>query len=603
MGKHITPNTAEEAFNRLARIKFEEAKSLIPQHAMHRFILFFEALRLRDYWALFQPTDEGTKKEQSPFKSYAEWGFNLTCATLFSSLEGTTGIPITHSSDSLRKHASSIIMTFGQHVLLKRLACMLKHEFMHAYKEDSGYTIRSANHTQSQFIDILEFSKLETLEQSLEVGSTTLNGWNIIDEKEIKEVWSKEGSYLLKPNREPLNHWVKDDIESKMLPLIHPWDSGYGIMMGYGAIEEVDNHFLAKAVHLVEEWRREAGLHPTTRLGNITGAELTVVATFIISLHLKHAEFAIIAAKHRPDISTPLSLTIWEPREELESAISVYSGWALKRIKRILDFLIFKAEDANFLPNHTGPLMPLLYELGNGYVVRPISSLSNNPFLVVSKVLQWRNPNIQNFILEPREDWMRSEVYALFSGTRYRCVEGNIKVRDGKTIATDIDGAIYDTTTGELALLQLKWQDYFTNDVKELMSKSKNYVEAMHSWTDKINKWLNKSNKDDISKSLRLKLNPAYSISKIYIFGISRTWTRMEGFGISLNDPILAHANWPTFVRIRNQIGPSKHVISDIHLALKKQENDTIQIQPIPHTLKVGECEITVEDLWLATTT
>ena len=49
----------------------------------------------------------------------------------------------------------------------------------------------------------------------------------------------------------------------------------------------------------------------------------------------------------------------------------------------------------------------------------------------------------------------------MFSGVKYITIDGNIKLRTGKKIVTDIDAAIFDRTTGELAIFQIKWQDFF----------------------------------------------------------------------------------------------------------------------------------------------
>ena len=55
--------------------------------------------------------------------------------------------------------------------------------------------------------------------------------------------------FALRPDK-PLERWHREDIESLMLPLVKPWDTGRGVMVSYGARPEIDAHFMAEAVQL-----------------------------------------------------------------------------------------------------------------------------------------------------------------------------------------------------------------------------------------------------------------------------------------------------------------------------------------------------------------
>jgi len=49
------------------------------------------------------------------------------------------------------------------------------------------------------------------------------------------------------------------------------------------------------------------------------------------------------------------------------------------------------------------------------------------------------------------------EIYALFQGTWYKRIDGNVRISSGNRILTDIDGAVSATVNCELALFQIKW--------------------------------------------------------------------------------------------------------------------------------------------------
>jgi hypothetical protein len=65
---------------------------------------------------------------------------------------------------------------------------------------------------------------------------------------------------------------------------------------------------------------------------------------------------------------------------------------------------------------------------------------------------------------EPREGWMISDLCHLFMGARYVRIDRPTLLRRDDMDVTDIDAAVFDLTTGDLALFQLKWQTFDTDD-------------------------------------------------------------------------------------------------------------------------------------------
>jgi hypothetical protein len=55
---------------------------------------------------------------------------------------------------------------------------------------------------------------------------------------------------------------------------------------------------------------------------------------------------------------------------------------------------------------------------------------------------------------------------------------------------TDIDAAVLDRTTGDLALFQLKWQDFRGATTRQTISRAKNFVGQVQKWAENTTTWI-----------------------------------------------------------------------------------------------------------------
>ena len=593
---HLNQKQIYEEFQALAQEELNGALAVIPSDPIHRLLIFIEAVRVLDCWAVSNSLIE--QQDESHFE-IIRWGWNLAAKNLFSSLQNFAGFPLADSTDQSRAFTQNLLHQFGRSVLMKRAAEMIRLGYLIAERIEGGFIVRSADKTSSQFLDELEFSRLETLEDTLNNPAIQSFGeWELFDKDNQAFPLNRIGNFFGRNREKPLSHWKRDDIDALMLPLIHPWDSGHGIMMGYDAIPEVDFHFLSEAIGLVEKWRDEAGIHPNVKLEEISGSDLVMIVTIIVSSYIKHVKFASLAAKEMPEISIQQSLTIWKPLKELEQSIIDFGEFDQALVKKALRAITMRADELSTFDEHTPFFMPLLLDLGNGLVLCPISSLIRNPFHSIAILQGLRFLETKKWISEPRENWMRTDLYALFQGTRYQCLDGNIKIRDINTIITDIDAAIFDRLTGELALFQLKWQDYSTNNIRQLRSKASNLTNDLDEWADKVIVWINQNGVKGLVNSFRLKLAGSESVTSCYLFGLSRSAARMQSFGFETRSESLAIANWPQFMRTRCEVGPAVRVFSELHKTLRCRMNEAAKIQPLSIIVQVSGNSVTFEGLW-----
>jgi len=193
---------------------------------------------------------------------------------------------------------------------------------------------------------------------------------------------------------------------------------------------------------------------------------------------------------------------------------------------------------------------------------------------------------------------MINELYHLFLGNRYQCSTGATMLKRGGKILTDIDAAILDRTTGELALFQLKWQDWDTNDVRMQRSRAKNFVEDTDKWADRIQGWIREFGTNALAKALQLKLANRIEITAVRLFALGRSASKFRSYGFESKISDLAACTWPQFVRLRQEIGPALNVIRDLHEAAVREQFRTIKLKALPHEIKVGPTLIEFENFW-----
>jgi hypothetical protein len=234
--------------------------------------------------------------------------------------------------------------------------------------------------------------------------------------------------------------------------------------------------------------------------------------------------------------------------------------------------LTVSAEDAERIFSEVTPVLPFFLDLGNGMVFRPISCLNTNPFGTFKIIAQWRNPGALNQISKLREEWLRNDLFSIFGGRRYVCVNGGIVIKEGKRVLTDIDAAIFDRTTGELALFQLKWQDYNTDNVKQRASRARNFAVDVDAWAESVGRWLVEQGPVGVAQAMRLNVKGGELPTSAYLFVLSRSVARTQAYGHPIKSPWLSAATWPQFRRLRGELGPAPFVFSKLHEILREEE-------------------------------
>lgn len=588
---------ASETLAELARLFFLKLDSKLPESEPDRKSLLLNLIRTIDFLTIQQASNNF---EDSLIASNLVLlnGWNELLSKMLGQFSNGA---IYNTEFTFDVYQSLLHLThlYGRASTVKMVSDAVRFGECKAKLEDKTWRISRAKDISDPFIsDRNEFTKSDALKKIFDESNEDINGWTIVND--TNEALKDIGSFHQRSQEFPGRSLYRDDLDERIACLVRPFIINSGTMTAYDASPETDAHFIAQAVELSHNWLGEAGLHPEAVVGGCKISEVLKITLLIVSLHLKHIHFCVVASKKYPEISLPQSLSIWTTRQELVESIFALSDENLttELISKVLDIITLREGDAVNLYNHPRVFIPLLIDMGDGMLLRPVSSVARNPFETIKAMMHWRFPNATNLLAAPREDWLRTEIYGMFRGNRYFCVPGNVKLRSEGKILTDVDGAIFDVTTGELALLQLKWQDYSLANEKELRSRAKNLSSEMDVWAEKVYKWIHKSSVLDVAKSFKIPLNRSYPKS-IYLFGVSRSVARTQGYGAIAEHGAVALCNLGQFSLARMEIGPVQSVLGAMHERLFSEMDALTNFQTLPtEFLAIDDFTINLPDFF-----
>lgn len=532
--------------------------------------ILIEAARVIDYENVLMGSSED-ESHHLPYPAFdvMSRGWNPLLHYALPRLPKTVGIPIQESTATTRSHARSLLHAFGKCAVLQKAAEMALHGLLTGNETEGGLSLKfTVGDDSDHFLDQLE---AEALERAFgDADSVT------IDSMSTAEV---------------------NDLTAS---LVFPFETGRGTMVGYDADPRLDAHFINLVGKRALEWRAEAGLHPDVQTDELNGADVAAVVMMLASFYLKHIWFVGVGSRRLSGINYCMSLTIWKRPHELVESISSFTGIDTARVHSAFRAIVVTRHDAEYFGAEATPFMPMLLEISEGYWLAPVSSIFRNPFTAIRMLNEFRNPATVQSVRKPREQWMISELYALFEGTRYQVVELPTRLkRDGKLV-TDIDAAVLDMTTGELALFQLKWQDFGSNQLRAIRSKAKNFVERVSLWADQVEAWIEEFGEAELCRTLKLKLPKGAVPTSVKMFAIGRSGARFTSYGFALTNEHIAACNWNQFVRLRYEVGPAERVLSEIHDRVFSERSRVAPRRPLPYSFEIDGRMICFEDMWSA---
>ncbi|WP_341236214.1 hypothetical protein [uncultured Sulfitobacter sp.] len=562
-----------ERLNRLSEQELATFISLIEKMPDEEVAVFtIEACRALDYWLVHGTfSDDSRQKLSEQDLNIVMRGWNPLMSSVLKRIGKFHGIPLLGSTHQTIRAATSELHRLGRHILLRKTAELVGRGLAcgKSTSEQISIWLNYAGDSDL-FLDQIEDDRLLELSESVKQGPS----------------------------------WLDTALESHKIPnlqqaldaIVFRYETTRGTLVGYKSTPEIDDHYGAVVLDHVLSCRDKSGFHPEARINGVSANDVTQVVHLLVSSRLKHLQLVAAGKRRWPDINYWMSLSVWKPKGEVVALLSGASGIDPIIVSIIVDLLTLKPDSAPDLSSDVDPVVPLFIKISDMYLLEPVGALFLNPFDVIQRINA--DQKTRQALMEHREGMMLANVNGLFQGTRYDCIDTPVRLRREGRALTDIDGAVLDRTTGDLALFQLKWQDFKGATTRQTMSRAKNFVGQVQKWAEDTAAWISSNGTEELLKSLRLRKPPGIEAVSVRLFVIGQMGARFGSYGHKVEDSRLAAATWPQFVRLRYEIGPVSSVFRSLHSAIIAESTGKVSVHPMPFDLETCGTVVQFENLW-----
>ncbi|WP_170381967.1 hypothetical protein [Ruegeria atlantica] len=528
------------------------------------------ACQALDYWLLVDNFLEDAKSSLSvPDMSLVSRGWNPLLKLLQGRVGKQTGVPVSSVGSKQFQASTTLLHQLGRSVILKKTAELVRHGNFSA--EHSGQEIRvrmllsTENDLFSDRIDDFKWRDLEQRKKKLEI------------ERKLLTVWQQE------------------DIQEEMSQVVHPFKMPHGTIVGYATTPEIDEHFASLVLPQVSEWQRQSGLFPQARIRGLKGADIASILGLCMSSRLSHSQLVAVGKKKFDEVNYWLANTVWKPKSEIVSSLANFANLDPFIVSTIVDRSTYGVAPNVDLSSDVTPVCPPFIKISKEYLLEPMSFLFSNPLDTFKKLNN--DAPTKNSVRIHREAQMAEEIHNLFEGNRYRRLQSRARLkRNGKTI-TDIDAAVLDVMTGEIGLFQLKWQEFNGANNRQQISRSRNFVDQVDTWSSKVQEWIVLEGTERLLKSLQFPVVNT-TPNNVYLFAIGQQAARFSSFGFPQRNSNTAPATMNQFVRLRLEMGHVQNTVAELFKRIRSETRSSPILTPIPYNMTSGEYSIHFEDMW-----
>ena len=377
---------------------------------------------------------------------------------------------------------------------------------------------------------------------------------------------------------------IGPSVMALMSPLVSPWEEHY---IQYETNPYIDNFFQGQGL-LWARGHYEPGqdaFPPHATFGDLPFELYKKAVVHVIGWALKHIAFStLLLSKHTHlDIRNLLTVTAGDAR--LQGYLSVALNITATEARQVLDTLKLTPQT---LQAHTSEpavnIAPLL-NINSSTVVASIAGALSSPFDFMLAELYRGYRKDWDHAVDGREEHFRKELYDLFSSQRFAKTEKPLILRNEGRVATDIDAAVFDKTTGTLGLFQLKWQDPFGTSMRKRNSKMMNFLDETNRWVSTVSSILRET-PEVLNHLLGDKVVRIQDTQRIHLFVIGRHFAHFSGE--ASRDCKAAWGTWPQVLRLFKD----SHIGSDPLTWLHEMLQERSPSLKTPVTVEAYEMQI-----------
>lgn len=372
----------------------------------------------------------------------------------------------------------------------------------------------------------------------------------------------------------------RENIIARMKTLCFVWNEHF---MGYNGDQNVENYFNDLA-YLDSIHDTEWDMYPDEVLfNNIAYRSFVDSVVDLCGYAIKHIYFVNVIKEAHPELLTENLFYLIKMEEELLKLIKDNGCLSDEQAKDVLNCISLRSDNKYLYVNTQEYCAPLIKISAKQYIHSCAGSLYHPfSFMLDNLTVIYQNDCSRN--RAKREGVFRRQLYEMFPD--WQCIDRPINITKNGQRITDIDAAIVDSTTGEIALFQFKWQDHTSLSPKTLLSKSKNYISEVTEWVEKMTNWIKKSSEADIGNLLGVK-SKFVDKSKIYLFAVGREHGNYSG--TAPNTPNCVWVQWYHLLDYILRVGRNDNKISKMHKDLTEESPHKTSIASKCKVFKYGK--------------
>ncbi len=398
---------------------------------------------------------------------------------------------------------------------------------------------------------------------------------------------------------------VGDEVRSLLSALVYPFQEHF---IGYEADPTLDLYFFGPAYSEMQISKGFDTFHYSTKFGRLTFQHYQLAAVFIVSVGMKHRAYVQALLDKEPKIRIEDVLTVSVTTESFLEGLREFinqTGENLEGhvpvtdedVRTIFDVISVSRRNLGLLDRPGAPIPPLV-RCSDDHVIRPlVGATAEGVMLFLLNSLQHSFPTDYDRAQRAREGVMQRAVErALRSVLPELEYRGNIKLRRGRNVLTDIDLVVAEQQTGRVVLIQLKHQDPYGEDLATKQTRTGRLNQQVGDWLDKVRSWLSTASTSELRATFRLP--SSVSEPMISLLVLTRHYAHSLR-PVAVGDDA-AFSNWTQLVtavsRLRERNGQSAAIddlIKELRTLSVPEEEDYL---PEPSSdWNVGALNFTIE--------
>jgi hypothetical protein len=311
----------------------------------------------------------------------------------------------------------------------------------------------------------------------------------------------------------------------------------------------------------------------------------------LIGLAFKHLDFCLALTAKNKSVDFENLLGVVRDKDTYPDSLSSYLKLERTDVSKILKCLTYTKQEKNKKSFFSIPQPPFI-EISSHQILESIVGIISNPYFYMNRKIEDLYPEEWNKRIQFREKKFRNDLYDLLDTHFMSKKDSEITIRSNNKDITDIDALIMDERSNSIGVFQLKWQRPFGNSLMERESRKRNFREEADEWINKIKTWLEQSDAQEKSSTLRIKKHKIHSLDNIYIFVIGRNFSCFSG---TKNRPEnTAWGNWAQINQILRELRTEERTLKRLYATLRENSphGKKSSVQNIEEKFKVEDITI-----------